>query len=187
MRTLTMIVLLVISSLTFGYEPYPPFFPTEYYLGYTFSEEKDFNYESFLRFHYDPVLHTFIMLDGYKGDTERNTGMLGVIVPFEKVDIGMGIGNNYPEGSLFMTMFQYKSEHFTFRHIWKTGYGDPGSKTQASIKLMPFQISAQHINHYGTNVGVNLQWKVFNTGISYHLEQETVHLTIALCKLGTLF
>ncbi|MBL7022256.1 hypothetical protein ISR92_03005 [Patescibacteria group bacterium] len=127
------------------------------------------------------------MLDGYKGDTERNTGMLGVIVPFEKVDIGMGIGNNYPEGSLFMTMFQYKSEHFTFRHIWKTGYGDPGSKTQASIKLMPFQISAQHINHYGTNVGVNLQWKVFNTGISYHLEQETVHLTIALCKLGTLF
>ena len=48
MRTLTMIVLLVISSLTFGYEPYPPFFPTEYYLGYTFSEEKDFNYENFL-------------------------------------------------------------------------------------------------------------------------------------------
>lgn len=179
----SLIIVLAFTCVAWALEPYPKLIPGNYYIGYTLTDQNTYNYEAFLEFHYREALHTFILLDGWKTlDSERNTGLLGILIPFQNIDVGVGIGNNYPEGSLFMTYLQYSKPEFDFRSIWQTGFGRPVFKTQANINLLPLQIAFQHISYYGLNVGLNLRSDHLLTGVSYNFEHQQVQYTLAIVK-----
>ena len=208
----TLIIVLLIASSALAWEKPIPVNLGNYYIGYSVIEQDNFHYETFLEYHYHPVLHTFILLDGWKYGVsashtilpdiflpksyelreiteskeekflDRNTGLVGVIVPGKELDFGIGLGNNYPTGSVYMTLVRYHTQLLNVNSIFQFGSTRPAFKLESSFDFGVVQLKTTYISNYGLDAGLALLIKRLLLGVSYSIDHSQWQFTLALNK-----
>jgi hypothetical protein len=186
MRTLTILLIFTLANIANAREEYPQLWPCDGHIVSTFTDQDTYYYESFLEFDYSTVMHTFVLLDGFGADDfERNTGLIGIILPIKKVAFGMGLGTNYGKGNISMFFLKYplldkSSNLLDVKVSWQVGDGGPLFKTEVNVNLLPLQIAFQHMSYYGFNAGLNLMSDDLFVGISYNFDHDLVQYTAGI-------